>query len=257
MLDKAENIGRGSAAAVDYESRVLLTDLRAADADTLESALFNECARKMTLGALECAARAGIFKRLLIPAAGNDIVHGIFYLLRVAGNQANGGGGYDKTAVLICAVAIRELHSLIVKLAGSSVGRNIFAVYEHILHLAAVSSCVHEHRAADGSGYAIGKLETRERIFERKGAKLSEARAALGANGVFIGQGYPALLAGEYNGALYALVADEDIAALTEDEHRDILFFAETNKLGGLPGVLGREEQLSGAADFKARIIFH
>lgn len=78
VLDKAENIGRGSAAAVDYESRVLLADLRAADADTLESALFNECARKMTLGALECAARAGIFKRLLIPAAGNDIVHGIF-----------------------------------------------------------------------------------------------------------------------------------------------------------------------------------
>ena len=66
-----------------------------------------------------------------------------------------------------------------------------------------------------------------------------------------------ALLAGEYNGAFYALVADEDIAALTEDEHRDILFFAETNKLGSLPGVLGREKQLSGAADFKARIIFH
>ena len=79
----------------------------------------------------------------------------------------------------------------------------------------------------------------------------------MGANGVFIGQGYSALLAGEYNGALYTLVADEDIAALTEDEHRDILFFAEANQPGGLPGVLGREEQLSGAADFKARIIFH
>ena len=154
-------------------------------------------------------------------------------------------------------MAIRELHSLVVKLAGSSVRRNIFAVYEHILHLAAVSSCVHEHRAADGSGYAIGKLETRKRVFERKGAKLSEARAALGANGVFIGQGYPALLAGEYNGALYALVADENIAALTEDEHRDILFLAEAHKLGSLPGVLGREEQLGRAADFKARIIFH
>lgn len=148
-------------------------------------------------------------------------------------------------------MAIRELHSLIVKLAGSSVGRNIFAVYEHILHLAAVSSCVHEHRAADGSGYAIGKLETRERIFERKGAKLSEARAALGANGVFIGQGYSALLAGEYNGAFYALVADEDIAALTEDEHRDILFSQKRTSLAVCPASSGERNSSAGPPTLK------
>ena len=128
----------------------------------------------MTLGALECAARAGVFKRLLIPAAGNDIVHGIFYLLLVAGSQANGGGGYDKTAVLIRAVAIRELHSLIVKLAGSSVGRNIFAVYEHILHLAAVSSCVHEHRAAKAERGS--RRSGRERCFHRPGLSRTACR---------------------------------------------------------------------------------
>lgn len=70
VLNKAENIGRGSAAAVDYESRMLLADLRAADADALESALFNECARKMTLGALECAAPRWDIQAAAYPCGG-------------------------------------------------------------------------------------------------------------------------------------------------------------------------------------------
>ena len=79
----------------------------------------------------------------------------------------------------------------------------------------------------------------------------------MSAHGVFIDQGYTALLAGIYNRALYSPVADKEVTALAEDEHGNLLFFAEANKLSGLPGVLRREEQLGRTADLKACIILH
>ena len=70
VLYKAENIGRGSAAAVDYESRVLLADLRAADGEAAQAAVVDELGGEMPLRALKRAARAGQRERLLLPPTG-------------------------------------------------------------------------------------------------------------------------------------------------------------------------------------------
>lgn len=65
---EGENVARGSAAEVDDEARVLFADLRVADAQALEPGVVDELCGERALGALERAARAGVFERLLFAA---------------------------------------------------------------------------------------------------------------------------------------------------------------------------------------------
>ena len=84
QLDQSKNIRSCSIARVDDKTRMLFTDLRTADRDAFQSALFDQSTGKIPLRTFECAAGAWKFERLFFRTLAHIFVHGGTNCIRVA-----------------------------------------------------------------------------------------------------------------------------------------------------------------------------
>ena len=75
MANQSQHVGRGRAAGIDDEARVLAGDFGPADTEAFEAGFFNHGAHKMTCGTAEGAAGARHFQRLFGSPAMAEILH--------------------------------------------------------------------------------------------------------------------------------------------------------------------------------------
>ena len=139
--------------------------------------MLDERTRKISLGALESAACAGVFKRLFILTALNKIVHFGPDLIAVALLKSERERNYNKIGVRINAVTVAEAKFITRERAERAVGQNMLAFHKHIAHLTAVRARVHIRRAACRAGNTVGEFKPGERIFKRKTAKSCKRNA--------------------------------------------------------------------------------
>ena len=213
-----------------------------ADPAALQARLLDQSARKIALRPLEGGAAAGQSDGLLFAAARVEVAHPGADVLLVALFQRHRHAGHHAGFRLMAeqAAAVAQLHLFICIGRNASVASAHGDLRHHVLHLPAVGSGVHEHRAAHRAGNAGGKLQPFEGGAGRGVAQFGQQRAALRGEGeasVLRGRGLAHCVeAGgdEQHHAANASIAHQHIAAVAKDGDRHAAFLCRQQRMAHL-----------------------
>ena len=236
---------------------MLCADLCASAGCAFKSAdLYKPCG-KVALGPLECTACAGIFERLFILPALHQRIHTIFYLFTLAFCQLHFYGCYAKVTLRKKAVSVGKLHFFKRNFLYIAFLGDISAGYDHVLHLAAVSSRIHKNSTADRTGYTVCKLKPRKLVFKSHSTD-SRKRCACVALYIFAVYSHRAEITADkqYN-SLKPLVTDKDIASPADNIVFNIVLTALLYKLAQQRLAIYLYHNITRSADTERGVIFH
>ena len=105
---------------------------------------------------------------------------------------------------------------------------------EHILQLAAVGARVHHHAAAETAGNAVRELQSREAVLPGKNAQPRERYARVRRDDAAVERDTVQPLARLNDERIQALVRNEQIGAVAEQERRDAALLCEAREQNDL-----------------------
>ena len=134
---------------------------------------------------------------------------------------------------------------------------DITAGYDHVLHLAAVSSRIHKNSTADRTGYAVCKLKPRKLVFKSHSTDSRKRRTCV-ALYIFTVYSHRAEVASykQYN-SLKPLVTDKDIASPADNIVFNIVLTALLYKLAQQRLAIYFYHNITRSADTERGVIFH
>ena len=140
------------------------------------------------------------------------------------------------------------------KAAHAAVRHEKLCAFQNILHLAAVSAGIHDQRAADRARNARGKGEAAEPRIRGRSRQFRKQCPRFGFQPVSVHFDGTEALAETYDSAAKALVADQEVRAVTDDCARNALCLATRKQGLELFGRFRLIVIIRRAADSKTRV---
>ena len=212
--------------------------------------------RKMSRGALKCAACAGILQRLFFPAPFRQISHFLCDLFRISLFQAESHLRHHKRLVLDHTGPIAEFHSTIIQFHDLPIAVHHGYRAHHLAHLSSVGACVHHRTATDGSGNSRCELQSGETMLLCSFGHLAHQRSCLCLQITILHRDLTHIFSDyQYNSAV-SVIADQQITSVTDDrvwhihQAQILLYPAELIFIFQIDQVIRRSADTEGSMQF-------
>ena len=155
------------------------------------------------------------------------------------------------------AAAVTEAMLLAAQRVDIALCVQIFRALDDAGHLTVIRAGVHEYRAAQTARNAAGKLRAGQTGTLCAACDAAEERARLRRQRVVVAHADLVHLGGAHDRAAHALIRDQNIRAVAEQQHRNALCTQHLERADQLPARLGQDEKVGRAADGKGRVAAH
>ena len=259
MVEQFNDIVVCCAARIDRKAGMLSAYLRAADGVALQAALVNERRGIAAHGALERAACRGHIQRLTCRALFVHFLHARADGLGIVGRELE-HCAHDRTVYFLKAAAAILKAAVGASDLGQRLRRNVVHDdgFDDVLHLAAVSSGIHQNAAAHRAGDAACKLKPGKAVVARKLRELCKRYAGFGVDGVLRfaeAQLAQVLRADDHN--IKPLLGEDDVGALAERQRRNAVHMQIEHDLRHLKKIARHGKRAHRAADLERAVIAH